>query len=89
MFKFNTAQAGSPALAVEPARRRMESRAVRIAIPYSVGTDSGGVNLGETGDFQGVPASSRSRIGLRQRHLQHAGERQPESGASTPHDTAR
>ena len=41
---------------------------------YSQGTDFDRVNYAGSGDVHGVPASSRSRIGLRQRHLRRHSE---------------
>ncbi len=72
--------AGSPALAVEATRRRGESWAIRIAIPYSQGTDSGHVNRKTKRVVPRVPASSRKLIDLRQRLLR----RHPKKPLSSP-----
>lgn len=44
-------------------------------MPYSQGSDWNRVNHARIGDVLGVPASSRSRISLRQRHLLGEGTR--------------
>ena len=67
-----TATAAAPEhLAPRHGSRRAESRVVVIAMTYSQGTVSGGVNNRRNGDVQRVPEPSERRTGLRQRRLRH------------------
>ena len=58
--------ASPPADALEPCRQNR--------LLYNQGTDFDRVNYARIGDVLGVPASSHSRIGLRQRHLRRHSE---------------